>query len=81
MGLCPLLCGKAPPFRATAPLLLLLRAAGRHCLPAARRRFVIGLHNGKAKPFRIASGEAAGLRHRPDRNLDTSGFDAWAPLI
>jgi hypothetical protein len=72
MGLRPLLCGKAPPFRATAPLFLPLRAAGRRCLPAARRRLVGGLHNGKAKPFRIASGEAAGLRHRPDRNLGTN---------
>jgi hypothetical protein len=72
-GFAPRLCGKAAPFRPNAFLFLLIRAAGRQCLPAARMWSISGSYNGKAQPFRTASGEAAGHRLIAGSNLDKSG--------
>jgi NADPH2:quinone reductase len=53
-----LLCGKAPPFRRGKPPLNLLRAPGRHSLPAARRKRKRARWAGKAEPFRTAAGRS-----------------------
>jgi hypothetical protein len=69
-GFAPPLCGKAAPFRPNVFLFLLIRAAGRLCLPAARMRSVGGSYNGKAQPFRTANGEAAGHHSIVGSNFD-----------
>src|ERR1017187_8162747 len=58
-GLFPSLCGKAAPFRADFQYYFLIRAASKAMPSAARMSLMSRLGNGKAKPFRKASGRAA----------------------
>src|ERR1017187_4477272 len=55
------------------PSFSLIRAAGRRSLPAARMMFIYRFLNGKAQPFRTASGEAAGHLSIGGSNLDKLG--------
>src|ERR1039458_6010205 len=73
-GFAPRLCGKAGAFRPNAFLFLFLmiRPAERQCRRAPRMRSISGSSNGKAQPFRTASGEAAGHRSIAGSNLDKS---------
>src|SRR5450759_1526659 len=72
-GFAPRLCGKALPFRPNRLSFPLIRAAGRLRLPAARMRSISGSYNGKAEPFRTASGEAASHHSVAGSNLDKLG--------
>src|SRR5664279_24271 len=74
-GFAPRLCGKALPFRPNLLPFPLIRAAGRLRLPPARMRSIRGSHNGKAEPFRTASGEAASHHSIAGSNLDKLGVN------
>ena len=81
-GLCPVLCGKALPFRLICPNFLLIRAAAKALPSAARMRFMRKgrLRKGAAFPQSKRRSRKSAA-NRADRNLDPSACNISAPFI